>query len=61
MEIAMEDFTQAMNSVQPSTHRGTAVEFARVSWDDIGGLDEVKKVKLNTILKKYTHNAFIRS
>ncbi|CAG8479344.1 4200_t:CDS:2 [Funneliformis mosseae] len=39
----MEDFMVALSCVMPSIQRGFQVNFEETNWDDIGGLDMVKK------------------
>ena len=42
--IFFSDITQfAMNQTNPSALRETVVEVPTVTWNDIGGLEEVKK------------------
>ncbi len=43
LQIAQEDFLEALKSVRPSAMREVLVETPRVSWDDVGGLVEVKQ------------------
>lgn len=40
--ITMDDWKQAKSVVGPSITRGVTVEIPKVSWDDIGGLNDVK-------------------
>uniref|UniRef100_A0A8C3C0Y8 Spermatogenesis associated 5 n=1 Tax=Cairina moschata TaxID=8855 RepID=A0A8C3C0Y8_CAIMO len=40
--IAFNDFLQGMNDVRPSAMREVAVDVPKVSWSDIGGLEDVK-------------------
>ncbi|XP_064006018.1 ATPase family gene 2 protein homolog A isoform X6 [Pogoniulus pusillus] len=40
--IAFNDFLQGMNDVRPSAMREVAVDVPKVSWADIGGLEDVK-------------------
>ncbi|MDP6741710.1 MAG: CDC48 family AAA ATPase [Candidatus Thalassarchaeaceae archaeon] len=42
MEVCMDDFKQAMKEVEPSALREIYVEVPELSWDEVGGLDEVK-------------------
>ncbi len=42
MIVTQEDFEGALNEVEPSAMREVLVELPKVSWDDVGGLDEVK-------------------
>jgi SpoVK/Ycf46/Vps4 family AAA+-type ATPase len=43
-KITMADFEYALSVVTPSTQRETHVDFAKVSWDEIAGLDSIKLV-----------------
>jgi transitional endoplasmic reticulum ATPase len=42
LSITMSDFQQALREVEPSTTREVYVEVSETSWDDIGGLEEIK-------------------
>ncbi|MGC1122378.1 MAG: CDC48 family AAA ATPase [Candidatus Methanofastidiosia archaeon] len=41
--VTMEDFTQAFHEIEPSGMREAFVEIPDVKWEDIGGLEGVKK------------------
>ncbi|MHC0066175.1 AAA family ATPase [Nostoc sp. UIC 10890] len=43
MTIVQQDFLEAIKEIKPSVLRDVAVEVPSVSWDDIGGLDDVKQ------------------
>jgi transitional endoplasmic reticulum ATPase len=43
MEVTMEDFTNAHRGIEPSAMREFFVEVPKVTWADIGGLEEVKQ------------------
>lgn len=43
MAVTNEHFRYAMGTTNPSSLRETVVEIPDVSWDDIGGLEDVKK------------------
>ena len=43
MKVTPGDFTEALKEIEPSAMREVFVEVPRVSWDDVAGLDEVKK------------------
>jgi transitional endoplasmic reticulum ATPase len=43
MAVNMDHFKAAMGNVNPSSLRETVVEVPTTTWDDIGGLDEVKR------------------
>lgn len=41
--ISMDDWSHARSIVGPSITRGVVVEIPKVSWEDIGGLQDIKK------------------
>ena len=43
MEVQMHDFKLAIRDIEPSALREIYVEVPEVSWDDVGGLDEIKE------------------
>ncbi len=43
LKICDEDFSQAINMIDPSAMREVMVEIPNVSWEDVGGLEEIKE------------------
>ncbi len=43
ISVSMEDFTNAMKNLQPSTMREVLIEKPNVKWDDIGALADAKQ------------------
>ncbi|MDD4299559.1 MAG: CDC48 family AAA ATPase [Methanomicrobium sp.] len=43
IKVSKSDFEEALRHVEPSAMREVLVEIPDVSWDDIGGLDDIKK------------------
>ncbi|HET6404286.1 MAG TPA: CDC48 family AAA ATPase [Candidatus Thermoplasmatota archaeon] len=43
MEIQMNDFKEALKEIEPSALREVLIEIPRVTWDDVGGLGELKQ------------------
>jgi transitional endoplasmic reticulum ATPase len=43
MEVIMEDFKNAHRGIEPSAMREFLIEIPKVSWEDIGGLEEAKQ------------------
>lgn len=43
IQITSEDFREALKEVRPSALREVQVQTPNVSWDDVGGLDELKE------------------
>jgi transitional endoplasmic reticulum ATPase len=43
MEVTMDDFKNAQRGIEPSAMREFFVEVPRVSWKDVGGLEDVKQ------------------
>ena len=42
MEVRMDDFREAIKDIEPSALREIYVEIPEVTWDEVGGLEEVK-------------------
>lgn len=42
MEVRMDDFRHAIKDIEPSALREIYVEIPKVTWEEVGGLDEVK-------------------
>ncbi|MFX0006448.1 MAG: CDC48 family AAA ATPase, partial [Candidatus Hermodarchaeota archaeon] len=42
IKIQNDDFIQALNMIEPSAMREVMVEIPDISWDDVGGLNEIK-------------------
>jgi transitional endoplasmic reticulum ATPase len=49
LTVTMDDFSDALRTIEPSATREVAVEVARTTWDDIGGLTDVKRALIETI------------
>jgi transitional endoplasmic reticulum ATPase len=49
MKVSMDDFMGALSEIIPSTTREVFVEIPNVSWDDVGGLEHVKKELIKAI------------
>ena len=43
LAVTMENFRYAMSKSSPSTLRETVIEVPNVTWEDIGGLENVKR------------------
>lgn len=42
MRVSMDDFREALNDVEPSGMREVLVEIPKVTWDDVGGMEDVR-------------------
>jgi transitional endoplasmic reticulum ATPase len=49
LTVATNDFVDALRTVEPSATREVSVEAGDATWDDIGGLEQVKRVLVETI------------
>lgn len=49
LEVVMHDFNGALREVEPSAIREVFVEVPNVSWDDVGGLEELKQQLRETV------------
>ncbi len=43
IKVTMDDFMDAFRDIEPSAMREVAIEVPEVRWDDVGGLEEVKR------------------
>lgn len=44
LEVRMDDFKEALKVVEPSAMREVLVEVPKLTWEDVGGLEEVKQL-----------------
>lgn len=49
LEVTMDDFMEALKEVEPSAIREVFTEIPDVKWNDVGGLEEIKRVLKETI------------
>jgi len=49
LEVTMNDFLEALREVEPSAIREIFTEIPDVKWADVGGLEEAKRVLMETI------------
>jgi transitional endoplasmic reticulum ATPase len=49
IKVSMDDFESAISEIVPSVTRDVFVETPNVSWDDVGGLNHVKKELIKAI------------
>ncbi len=43
IRVTWDDFTDALREIEPSAMREVFVEIPKVTWDDVGGLEDVKR------------------
>ncbi|MEM2461695.1 MAG: CDC48 family AAA ATPase [Archaeoglobaceae archaeon] len=43
MKVKWEDFIEALKEVEPSAMREVLVEIPKITWEDVGGLEDVKR------------------
>ncbi len=49
LQITMEDFREALKVVRPSAMREVMIEIPNVSWDDVGGMKDVKQELMEAV------------
>jgi len=49
LEVRMDDFLEALKEVEPSAIREVFTEIPDVQWNDVGGLEEAKRVLMEAI------------
>lgn len=60
LRVSMADFELALPSIPPSALKEFVIEAPMVSWADVGGLDEVKRLLVETIVYPFTKRAAFR-
>lgn len=55
LAVTMDNFKAALESTNPSALRETVVEVPNVTWDDIGGLEDVKRELQETVQYPVEH------
>ncbi len=51
--VTMNDFMEAYKEITPTLMREISVEVPKVHWDDIGGLEEVKKMLIESTVEPF--------
>ncbi|MDR2866129.1 MAG: CDC48 family AAA ATPase [Methanomassiliicoccaceae archaeon] len=60
MRVIMDDFLAALAEIEPSGMREVIVEIPRVTWSDVGGLDDVKREIREAFIPSEDPKAFER-
>ena len=58
VEVGMEDFLSALRSIHPSAIREIVAEIPKTSWDDVGGLEDVKNDLIESVIWPMKHRNF---
>ena len=58
VSVRMEDFLEALRNVHPSAIREIVAEIPRTSWEDVGGLEEVKSELVESVIWPMKHRNF---
>ena len=53
--VGMSDFMDALKEVEPSAIREIFVEISKVTWEDIGGLKDIKERLVEAVIWPFTH------
>lgn len=58
VEVGMEDFLEAMRAIHPSAIREVMAEIPKTSWEDVGGLSNVKSDLVESVIWPMKHRNF---
>ncbi len=58
VEVTMEDFLEALRNIHPSAIREIVAEIPKTSWDDVGGLRNVKDDLIESVIWPMKHRNF---
>ncbi len=54
LEVNQSDFDKALSNISPSAMKEFLIEIPKVTWDDIGGLEDVKRLLIENIVYAIT-------
>jgi transitional endoplasmic reticulum ATPase len=60
MKVTMADFAEALADIEPSGMREVSVEIPKVTWNDIGGLEHIRKEIEEVFVPTEEHKSFER-
>lgn len=60
LKVTMADFELALPSIPPSALKEFVVETPTISWSDVGGLDETKRLLIENVVYSFTKRAAFR-
>ena len=60
-KVKMNDFLEALKEVNPSAIREIFVEIPKVTWDDVGGLGEIKEKLTESVVLPLKHKDLFKS
>ena len=60
MRVSMKDFTDALADIEPSGMREVLVEIPKVTWEDIGGLESIRREMEEVLIPSEDKKAFER-
>jgi transitional endoplasmic reticulum ATPase len=55
VKVGMGDFMDALKEVEPSAIREIFVEISKVTWEDIGGLKDIKEKLIEAVIWPFIH------
>jgi len=57
LEVSFSDFLDALAEIEPSAMREVFIEVPDIGWDNVGGLDEIKRTLTETVEWPLQHSA----
>lgn len=61
IRVKIDHFLSALREVEPSAIREIFVEIPKVTWDDVGGLDEIKELLTESVIWPIKHKALFEA
>jgi len=59
-KVTMDDFLEALKKVSPSALREIFIDIPKVTWDDVGGLDEIKEKLTESVILPLKHKELFK-
>lgn len=60
-KVGMDDFFGALKKVSPSALREIFIDIPEITWDDVGGLDEIKEKLTESVILPLKHKELFKS
>lgn len=60
-KVTMDDFLEALKKVSPSALREIFIDIPKITWDDVGGLDEIKEKLTESVILPLKHKELFKS
>ncbi len=61
LKVGMDDFLEALRDIEPSAIREILVEIPKVTWENVGGLEDIKDNLIESVIWPMKHKNFFEA